>query len=180
MQKFEESSEALSERRNIVVMADEAHRGQYGLTEKVVVKKSTMVELEAKTIIGTARIIRDSLPNATYIGFTGTPISSKDRSTREVFGNYIDIYDMITPHEYSGILTNDNRIVSKLLLNMNEYCAMEKIISVFIRLNPYLAEQIHCFKETGYEVSCVTKQVMVRLQQSEDALLQAYDSSTKT
>lgn len=91
----------------------------------------------------------------------------------------IDIYDMITPHEYSGILTNDNRIVSKLLLNMNEYCAMEKIISVFIRLNPYLAEQIHCFKETGYEVSCVTKQVMVKLQQSEDALLQAYDSSTK-
>lgn len=94
MQKFEESSEALSERRNIVVMADEAHRGQYGLTEKVVVKEKSNGELEAKTIIGTARIIRDSLPNATYIGFTGTPISSKDRSTREVFGNYIDIYDM--------------------------------------------------------------------------------------
>ena len=87
MQKFEESHEALSERRNIIVMADEAHRGQYGLTEK-------MDEKTGKLKIGTARIIRNSLPNATYIGFTGTPISSRDRSTREVFGDYIDIYDM--------------------------------------------------------------------------------------
>ncbi|MEC5345316.1 type I restriction endonuclease subunit R [Brenneria populi] len=87
MQKFEETSEALSDRRNIIVMADEAHRGQYGLEEKVDAKTG-------RVILGTARIIRDSLPNATYIGFTGTPISSKDRSTIEVFGNYIDIYDM--------------------------------------------------------------------------------------
>ena len=94
MQKFEESQEPLSERRNIVVMADEAHRGQYGLTEKVVLKENEKGEIEAKTIIGTARIIRQNLPNATYIGFTGTPISSKDRSTTEVFGEYIDIYDM--------------------------------------------------------------------------------------
>ena len=94
MQKFEENDEPLSERRNIIVMADEAHRSQYGLTEKVVVRQKEDGEVEAKTIIGTARIIRDSLPNATYIGFTGTPISSKDRSTREVFGDYIDIYDM--------------------------------------------------------------------------------------
>ena len=94
MQKFEESGEPLSERRNIIVMADEAHRGQYGLTEKVVTRQKDNGELEVRTVVGTARIIRDSLPNATYIGFTGTPISSKDRSTREVFGDYIDIYDM--------------------------------------------------------------------------------------
>ena len=87
MQKFEESHEPLSERHNIIVMADEAHRGQYGLTETVDAKTG-------KVKIGTARIIRNSLPNATYIGFTGTPISAKDRSTREVFGDYIDIYDM--------------------------------------------------------------------------------------
>lgn len=87
MQKFEESSEPLSERRNIVVMADEAHRSQYGLEEKVDVKTG-------KIKIGTARMIRNSLPNATYIGFTGTPISLEDRSTREVFGDYIDVYDM--------------------------------------------------------------------------------------
>ncbi|MGN0574082.1 MAG: type I restriction endonuclease subunit R, partial [Acutalibacteraceae bacterium] len=94
MQKFEESHEPLSERRNIVVMADEAHRGQYGLTEKIKITKNEEGEDVAKRVIGTARIIRNTLPNATYIGFTGTPISSKDRSTREVFGNYIDIYDM--------------------------------------------------------------------------------------
>lgn len=87
MQKFEESDEPLSKRRNIIVMADEAHRSQYGLKEKVDAKTG-----EIK--VGTARVIRDSLPNATYIGFTGTPISGKDRNTREVFGDYIDIYDM--------------------------------------------------------------------------------------
>ena len=87
MQKFEESEEALSTRRNIIVMADEAHRGQYGLKEKVDPKTG-------KIIVGTARIIRNTLPNATYIGFTGTPISLKDRNTREVFGDYIDVYDM--------------------------------------------------------------------------------------
>ena len=86
MQKFEESSEPLSERRNIVVMTDEAHRGQYGFEEKI--------NAQGKISVGMARIIHDSLPNASFIGFTGTPISDKDRDTQEVFGNYIDIYDM--------------------------------------------------------------------------------------
>ena len=86
MQKFEESAEPLSERRNIIVMADEAHRGQYGLSEKI--------DKDGNIKVGTARIIRNSLPNATYIGFTGTPLSLDDRNTREVFGDYIDIYDM--------------------------------------------------------------------------------------
>ena len=86
MQKFEESPGPLSERRNIVVMADEAHRGQYGLTEKI--------DRDGHIKTGTARIIRNSMPNATYIGFTGTPLSLDDRNTREVFGDYIDIYDM--------------------------------------------------------------------------------------
>ncbi|MBQ6229556.1 MAG: type I restriction endonuclease subunit R [Eubacterium sp.] len=87
IQKFEEADDALSERRNLIVIADEAHRSQYGFSEKV--------DTETGRIkVGTARIIRNTLPNATYIGFTGTPISLKDRSTREVFGDYIDIYDM--------------------------------------------------------------------------------------
>lgn len=86
MQKFEESSEPLSERRNIVVMTDEAHRGQYGFEERI--------NAQGKISVGMARIIHDSLPNASFIGFTGTPISDKDRDTQEVFGNYIDIYDM--------------------------------------------------------------------------------------
>ena len=101
MQKFEESSEPLSERRNIVVMADEAHRGQYGLGENYGISSIELSEdrqsikaLSGHMKKGIARIIRNSLPNATYIGFTGTPISMKDRSTREVFGDYIDVYDM--------------------------------------------------------------------------------------
>ena len=103
MQKFEESDEPLSERNNIIVMADEAHRGQYGLAEKIKIVKNEDGKEEAKRVIGTARIIRNSLPNATYIGFTGTPISSKDRSTREVFGDYIDIYDMTQAVEDGAI-----------------------------------------------------------------------------
>ena len=86
MQKFEESGEPLSTRRNIIVMADEAHRSQYGLVEQV--------RKDGTVTIGAARVIRDSLPGATFIGFTGTPVSSTDRNTREVFGEYIDIYDM--------------------------------------------------------------------------------------
>jgi len=94
MQKFEESDEPLSDRKNIIVMADEAHRGQYGLTEKIKTSRDEQGNLIAHRTIGTARIIRDSLPNASYIGFTGTPISREDRSTIEVFGDYIDVYDM--------------------------------------------------------------------------------------
>lgn len=94
MFKFETSEEPLSLRRNIVVMADEAHRGQYGLEEKVVMEENEKGEKEARLVVGSARIIRNALPNATFIGFTGTPISFKDRNTREVFGDYIDIYDM--------------------------------------------------------------------------------------
>lgn len=94
MFKFERGERPLSERRNIVVMADEAHRGQYGFDEKIVMKENEQGEKEAHTVIGNARIIHDALPNATCIGFTGTPISAKDRNTREVFGDYIDVYDM--------------------------------------------------------------------------------------
>lgn len=94
MFKFEEREEPLSTRRNIVVMADEAHRGQYGMDEKIVMSENEQGETEARIVIGNARIIRDALPNATFIGFTGTPVSSKNRNTREVFGDYIDIYDM--------------------------------------------------------------------------------------
>lgn len=88
MQKFEEGGETLSTRKNIVVMADEAHRGHYGLVPKVSTRTNEHGELETKTTVGMAKIIRDSLPNASFIGFTGTPISDRDRDTREVFGNY--------------------------------------------------------------------------------------------
>ncbi len=87
MQKFEESNEPLSKRRNIIVMTDEAHRGQYGFEKKVNPKTG-------EVNIGTAKVIRDSLPNASFIGFTGTPIALRDKNTVEVFGDIIDTYDM--------------------------------------------------------------------------------------
>ena len=86
MLKFDNYDEALSSRRNIIVMTDEAHRGQYGLEEKI--------GTDGKVHIGAARKIRNSLPHASFIGFTGTPISDKDRDTQEIFGDYIDVYDM--------------------------------------------------------------------------------------
>ena len=94
MFKFERGERPLSERRNIIVMADEAHRGQYGFDEKIVMTENEYGEKEAHAVVGNARVIRDALPNATFVGFTGTPIAAKDRNTREVFGDYIDIYDM--------------------------------------------------------------------------------------
>ena len=86
IQKFEEGDSALSTRRNIIVMTDEAHRSQYG-DEHWDMKSLTMKK-------GFSQKMREALPGASFIGFTGTPISDRDRDTEEVFGNYIDIYDM--------------------------------------------------------------------------------------
>jgi type I restriction enzyme R subunit len=86
MQKFEEGDGALCDRSNVVVMIDEAHRGQYGLTENI--------KADGTVSIGAAKLIRDALPRASYIGFTGTPIALEGRNTQEVFGDYIDVYDM--------------------------------------------------------------------------------------
>lgn len=120
MQKFEESFSVLSARRNIIVMVDEAHRGQYGLSETMKIEKNEQGEEVARIVKGNARIIRDSLPNATFIGFTGTPISSKDKSTKEVFGNYIDVYDMTQAVEDGATrpVYYESRVV-KLMLDEN-------------------------------------------------------------
>lgn len=86
----------LSDRQNIVVIADEAHRTQYGFEAKFkdVVDKATGEVIGKRIAFGFAKYLRDALPNATYIGFTGTPIESSDVNTREVFGKYVDIYDI--------------------------------------------------------------------------------------
>ena len=86
IQKFEEGDTALSTRRNIIVMTDEAHRSQYG-DEHWDAQSQTMKK-------GFSLKMREALPNASFIGFTGTPISDRDRDTEEVFGQYIDVYDM--------------------------------------------------------------------------------------
>lgn len=79
----------LSDRRNIVVIADEAHRSHYGLKARVLRGKD-----EAHIAYGFAKYLRDALPNASFVGFTGTPIVSQDRSTPAIFGSYIDVYDI--------------------------------------------------------------------------------------
>ena len=99
IQKFsaeekKEDFEVLSKRKNIVVVVDEAHRSQYGFGAKTVVKGGN-----AFTRYGFAKYLRDALPNASFIGFTGTPIDRANLSTQAVFGNYIDIYDMEQSHE---------------------------------------------------------------------------------
>ncbi len=88
--------EQLSDRRNIIVIADEAHRTQYGFEAslKDVIDKETKEVIGQRIAYGFAKYMRDALPNATYIGFTGTPIEGTDINTPQVFGNYIDIYDI--------------------------------------------------------------------------------------
>lgn len=99
VQKFQPESgnvyETLSDRKNIVVIADEAHRTQYGFAAKTVDDKNAEGEVVGqKVVYGFAKYMRDALPNATYLGFTGTPIESTDVNTPAVFGNYVDIYDI--------------------------------------------------------------------------------------
>ena len=87
--------EELTARRNVIVIADEAHRTQYGFKAKMKkVKDESGNVIGERLVYGFAKYMRDALPNATYLGFTGTPIEGKDVNTPAVFGNYIDIYDI--------------------------------------------------------------------------------------
>ena len=99
IQKFQPDDgnvyDELSPRRNIVVIADEAHRTQYGFKAKTVDEKDADGNVIGKKVVyGFAKYLRDALPNATYLGFTGTPIEKTDVNTPAVFGNYVDIYDI--------------------------------------------------------------------------------------
>jgi type I restriction enzyme, R subunit len=98
IQKFQPENgnvyDELSDRRNIVVIADEAHRTQYGFQAKTIETINEKGDRGIKTVYGFAKYLRDALPNATYLGFTGTPIENTDVNTPAVFGDYIDIYDI--------------------------------------------------------------------------------------
>ena len=115
IQKFKpESGEmpALTDRRNVIIIADEAHRSQYGFEAKTDAKTGDVK-------YGYAKYLRDALPNATFIGFTGTPIELDDKSTPVVFGDYIDIYDMTRAVEDGATVKiyYENRIIK---LDTNE------------------------------------------------------------
>lgn len=133
IQKFEESDEILSERSNIIFMADEAHRSQYGLEGKL--DRET-----GEWKYGMAKYMRDSLPNATFIGFTGTPIDFDDRSTIEVFGDYIDIYDMTQAVEDGATVPiyYENR-TAKIKLNVD---LLKKIDAEYDKLAAEVSEMM--------------------------------------
>ena len=135
IQKFEEGTGLLSERENIIVITDEAHRSQYG--------DEHWDEKAEKMKKGFALLMREALPNASFIGFTGTPISQRDRDTKEVFGDYIDIYDM-TQAVADGAtkpVYYESRVIK---LNLNDE-ALRKLDEEFDNLTAEGAtdEQIH-------------------------------------
>ncbi len=124
IQKFEEGTGLLSDRSNIIVITDEAHRSQYG-EEHWDAKAEKMKK-------GYAQLMREALPHASFIGFTGTPISERDRDTKEVFGDYIDVYDM-TQAVADGAtrpVYYESRVIN---LNLNEE-ALKKLDDEFDQL----------------------------------------------
>lgn len=125
LQKFrpEEGLDAnpvLTDRRNVVVIADEAHRSQYGFTETV--------GADGTLKSGLAKHMRDALPGATFLGFTGTPIESTDKSTRAVFGDYIDIYDLTRAVEDGATVKifYESRL-AKITLSDEDYAALDEL-----------------------------------------------------
>ena len=108
----ENSVQPLCERRNVVVITDEAHRTQYGFTAEI----NTTT---GRTKYGLAKYMRDALPNAIYLGMTGTPVSLDDRDTEAVFGTYVDVYDMIDAQEDEAVVpvSYESRIIE---LRFNE------------------------------------------------------------
>lgn len=125
LQKFRpgedgDANPVLTDRRNVVVVADEAHRSQYGFGETLAADGT----LKA----GLAKHMRDALPNATYLGFTGTPIESNDKSTKAVFGDYVDIYDLTRAVEDGATVKiyYESRL-AKVELSVDDYAALDDL-----------------------------------------------------
>ncbi|MEE3324969.1 MAG: type I restriction endonuclease subunit R [Methanosphaera sp.] len=138
IQKFDEYNESFTDREDVIVIADEAHRSQYGFETKTV-SKGEGLELKK----GLAQKIRDALPNATFIGFTGTPIAKKDKNTQEVFGDYIDIYDMTQSVEDGATVPihYESRVV-KLKLDDDVLRQIdEKYLELSAKTNEYTIER---------------------------------------
>ncbi len=116
-----EEYDLLSDRNNIIVIADEAHRSQYGFAARTVFK-----DAEAITRYGNAKYLRDALPNASFIGFTGTPIEQEDRSTPAVFGEYVDVYDIERAVEDNATVPiyYESRL-AKVQLNAEEHAKVD-------------------------------------------------------
>ncbi len=137
--------ETLSERCNIVVIADEAHRSQYGFTGRV--------DKDGNIKYGNAKHLRDALPNASFIGFTGTPIEREDRDTQQVFGSYIDIYDIAQAVEDGATvpLSYESRLV-KIKFNKE---AGEKIDELVAEIEGAAEEQLEKAKKKNARINAV-------------------------
>lgn len=125
LQKFwpelgDDGNPVLTDRRNVVVVADEAHRSQYGFAETL--------DRDGRLKAGLAKHMRDALPGATFLGFTGTPIESNDKSTRAVFGDYIDVYDLTRAVEDGATVKifYESRL-AKVELSVEDYEALDEL-----------------------------------------------------
>lgn len=116
-----DANPVLTDRRNVVVVADEAHRSQYGFSEKL--------DSQGRLKAGLAKHMRDALPGATYLGFTGTPIESNDKSTRSVFGDYVDVYDLTRAVEDGATVKiyYESRL-AKIDLSAEDLAALDELV----------------------------------------------------
>ncbi|WP_259176799.1 type I restriction endonuclease subunit R [Mycetocola sp. BIGb0189] len=116
-----DANAVLTDRRNVIVIADEAHRSQYGFSE--------YLDRSGRLKAGLAKHMRDALPGATYLGFTGTPIDSADKSTRSVFGDYVDVYDLTRAVEDGATVRifYESRL-AKVDLSAEDYAALDELV----------------------------------------------------
>lgn len=141
--------DALSERTNIVVVADEAHRSQYGFSGRLVAKDDT-----SEIRYGNAKYLRDALPHASFIGFTGTPIEKEDKDTQKVFWEYIDIYDIKQAVDDGATvpLSYESRLIK---IRMNEQAIAQIDEAIDEELPDATAEQIDYAKKKNAQIDAI-------------------------
>lgn len=145
IQKFSDETGEISTRDNIVVIADEAHRSQYGFTGRI--------DKDGDVKYGNAKYLRDALPNASFIGFTGTPIEKEDKSTPAVFGEYIDIYDIAQAVKDGATvpISYESRLV-KIKLNRE---VVDKIDDLIEGIDNTTEGQIEKYKSKNSQINAI-------------------------
>lgn len=145
IQKFSDESGEISTRDNIIVVADEAHRSQYGFTGRI--------DKDGDVKYGNAKYLRDALPNASFIGFTGTPIEKEDKSTPAVFGDYIDVYDIAQAVKDGATvpISYESRLV-KIKLNRE---VVDKIDDLIEGIDNTTEGQIEKYKSKNSQINAI-------------------------
>lgn len=145
IQKFSDESGEISTRDNIIVVADEAHRSQYGFTGRI--------DKDGDVKYGNAKYLRDALPNASFIGFTGTPIEKEDKSTPAVFGDYIDVYDIAQAVKDGATvpISYESRLV-KIKLNSE---VVDKIDDLIEGIDNTTEGQIEKYKSKNSQINAI-------------------------